>query len=294
MKRKRTFLIFVLPIFFLGPQIGSPLSWAQPIRALLSWNLKPYWDFIEGFQKFYPLQTPVILTDAFRPLNKKEETIWLAVGHRAFSKLYGKVDKIIAGLILSPDYLPDSKDILCGLYLQIPPDILWPKIKEALPSQYKDQKITLGIPYSSKHNKNYIKQFIDYTQRSEIKIFSQHLSKNWRKEFSFLCRKSDLILFILDPFLNSEETIKTLIKIAFLFKKPTIGYNSFFLKSGASMVFQIDYFRSGEKLAKEISTLKYNQHCQWIPADFKIIKNKTQFKFLFYNENKHKDLKNYK
>jgi len=60
----------------------------------------------------------------------------------------------------------------------------------------------------------------------------------------------DAILFIPDSSIISRVVIQHIIKQALLRKVPVIGYNKFFLDSGATLSFIIDYEQVGREVAE--------------------------------------------
>jgi len=100
MKHKTIYLLLIL--FF-----GSTCVLAQDFQALLSWNLRPYWLFIEGFEEVFPKTLvkvlPSSVNDRIFFKKTKDQKAWIAVGHRALTFLnQRKTDiPVFAGLILS-------------------------------------------------------------------------------------------------------------------------------------------------------------------------------------------------
>jgi len=264
---------------------GPPALALSKITFLLSWNLKPYWDFVAGFrsQNLFKDETLVLKEENFWLTDhlKKAEYI-VAVGHRAFEEIaqLSPQAPIFVALVVAPELLPlkSNLNLRGGLYLRLPPEIFLPLLKRQL-YEFFGRSFTIGIPFSSPENEIFVKRVIIQAEKQNLKIIPLDLRKG-----PLVLQKSwdqiEVLYLIPDPFLESEEAIANFLKKAVLNNKIVVGYNRFFLKKGALIAFIIDYKEAGRKSAQILSScLKENAFCGWHPAPFKVKINKKLLNF---------------
>ena len=247
------------------------------VQLFLSWNLRPYWDFAAGFKKNRHFQVKTTLLG--------EEEIWEAarvlvpVGHRALSFLEDQSQKPLwAALILHPSLLPKRKRLLGGLYLRLPPEVVLPLIKARLAPLFGDRTLVLGIPYSTEENLSFLKEAQELSLLWGLKVVPLPLAQGL-SAYEAAMRKVDVIYFLPDPFLESEEVISRLIKMAVVAGKVVVGYNRFFLEKGGLLAFVIDYYRAGTRASRLLYRCLNQGDCGWYYAPFKLLWNEKALRY---------------
>jgi len=281
------FFVFLLIWCLLG---GISLGGKKRAYLLLSWNLKPYWDFVEGFEKASSFKTKVFVLEKTNYFNLEEiekADIIIPVGHRAlkFVLKQSHLKPIFATLILAPEFIEDnslSTNILGGIYLRISPEIFLPILKKELqPIFHKD--FLIGIPFSFPENRKFVEKAKKLAISWNIKVIPIPFpSKGTKETFRKLLNQIDVLYLIPDPFLESEEAIEEIIKEAVLQKKIIVGYNRFFLKKGALLALVIDYSEAGRKSAlflQKCLEKNLSKNCGWQFAPFKVLINEKLIPF---------------
>lgn len=268
---------FCLGLAFWAPP-GVNFSFARTeVVLVLSWDLKPYWEFVEGFQKTDLFQSKVFLVSEW--LGSEGSKAVVAVGHRALKKVLEKASPslpIFGALVLHPRLL-DCSRLKGGVYLLLPPEVVWPILRERLKPYFSDT-FTVGIPYSTPFNKFLAKKARDTGIFWGIKVKPIPLKEGFSQLEKDL-QEVDVLYFLPDPFWESEEVILKIIKMALLRGKIVVGYNRFFLKNGALLAFLIDYTATGAKTARLLKDCLDKNFCRWEPAEFFVEENQKIKKF---------------
>jgi len=254
-------------------------GWAQRVQLFLSWNLKPYWEFAEGFEKTHLFETYVVVVEV-EPSIVEGTVALVPVGHRALKFLLKKRTSLPmwGALILHPS-LVNTENLLGGLYLRLPPRVFLPVLREELDKLplFKKRHINLGIPYSDPHNLQFIEEVALWAPIWDFQIITLPLN-DWQS-FQKNLSQTEVVYFIPDPFLESEEVLSRLLKMVVLEGKLVVGYNRFFLEKGAFLAFLIDYKRAGKKAAQALKNCLEKKLCGWIHAPFKLKRNKKALQY---------------
>jgi len=264
-------LCFVL---FLGAIFVLPARSQPPVRLLLSWNLRPYWEFAEGFRstRFFRVHISLLRED-FQPDFRENP---LPVGHRAlgFIRQAGFEGPLFAALILHPSLL-GPREAQGGIYLLPPPGDFFPRLKNVL-SAHDLSVRRIGIPYTSPSLKRFLEEIRKEASSYGFQVNLLPLTgfEAFRRELAGL----DLVFFVPDPFLESEGVISRLVKTTVLSGRLAIGYNRFFLEKGAHFALIIDYRGAGREGAKLFREFLAGAR-KWTPAPFHIEENKKALRF---------------
>ncbi len=92
------------------------------------------------------------------------------------------------------------------------------------------------------------------------------LTENWEN--------IDCVWMIPDRTVISEKIIQHIIKLGIYHKKGVIGYNSFFIRSGAVFSFDFDYKALGIQTAGKIETYFKTGICKQEPPEFQTVINR--------------------
>jgi len=285
MKTWRLFLIFCL--FF-----SSVWANERPtVILVLSAKLKPYFQVRDGFRKIYPQTQEFILPEdasLARHSLKRDNLLVVAIGSRALSFLDQLPEnfKLFYTLVVSPEIalsLAPKHQPTCGIYLQLPPEITFPLVKEHLSHLFAGKEsLTIAIPFSTPEGKKFVEEARPVAQKLRLQIMELPVTPE--KPFKDILKKSwekfDIFYFIPDPVFSSEAIIKFFIKQALFHHKAVCGYNRFFYEQGAVLAFVIDYFQTGEKTAWLVIKNLKGESCQPEIAAFNLLINQKVLKFL--------------
>ncbi len=173
-------------------------------------------------------------------------------------------------MVLDLPALIDEKGA-CGIDLRIPPKI---QLKE-ISSRLKGIK-SIGVMFNHKENHEIIKRFQEASSQYNINIRPIPVSRP--RDCPELLRKNkdkiDAVLFIPDSVVSKETLLQYLIKEAILLGISPIGYNKFFMDSGAVMSFIINYQEIGRVGAQLLKKGMQYKRCEFIPPPYHIEWNK--------------------
>ena len=284
--------------------IGINMSYgADPIlkcTILISMKIKPYLEAVEGIKKVFN-KDPDIKTEFF--FLEDVEKAWktkqifsntthenssiIAVGPEAAlflkSNLRDKSIIQVITMVSNPSsLLPHQETSFCGFFLSVNARDQIESLNGTFP-----QIKSLGILYDERYNSKYIKKakiigsylninIIPLMVRSKDQVPAL-LEKNWKK--------IDGLLLIPDATVISASFVKYIIKDGIFNNVPVIGYNNFFIQSGALMAFVYDYEHVGMTTAVFARDLIMGkQKCRLIASDFRVVVNKRIVRYLGLKE----------
>ena len=288
MTKKPLFLIF-LYIFII-----TPLAFAeQKVSIILSRGIIPYQRAVEGVKKKmsgfrfkeYILENErdrgrTILKD----LKRDPPNLILAVGPEAAFLLKGfKTPSLrVFTMVLNPEKIFPQKISFPGVSMNYPPAILLASLKKAFPGRKK-----IGIFYSPELNANLVEKFYKEGEKIGLRILpfpiisSAEIRSTLRSPHFF----PDIILFIPDQVIIKEKLINYIVEECLFRKIPAVGFNTWFVRSGALMAFYLDYEEVGKQTGELALKLLNNKKIEpWVetPKNLRLILNlKIARKFNF-------------
>lgn len=224
----------------------------------------------QSFGKQYPIHmdiffiAPIVNTEISikKNLLKKEYDLFLTIGPEAGRLIWSmetlQQRKKMFSAILAPQKVKYMEQATCGLSLQIPVDIQLSEITAALPGIK-----SIGLFFDPKHNLPFFEEAQAAGQRLGVVV--RPLTVNSKADISRILKKNlhaiDCVWMIPDPTVISEKIIQYIIKQAIYQKKGVIGYNSYFIKSGAVLAFAFDYAEIGLQTADAVKAYLNNGKC---------------------------------
>jgi len=248
--------------------------------VLISMKIRPYMEAVEGIKAFLN-KTGDIETEFFflEDLGKSWENFKysavVALGPEALLFLKSNPPDTAAHkvftMVLNPFSLIPRESFSCGIFLSADPreQIKW--IKEITPQIRK-----IGILFDPANNAEYLAKALNYASRKGLVI--NPMAVRSKKEVPDLLRKNwrsiDGLLLIPDATVISSPLVKSIIKEGLSNGVPVIGYNRFFIRSGALMAFVYDYEQIGKQTGSLVRELiRGEKNCGSSPAEFKVIVN---------------------
>ena len=249
------------------------MGWAaeKGVGVLLSREIAPYVSMVEGLETHLkvPVQrffldgsgTPYSLSGRATTLTPQMFDALVAVGPEALRYLQPRVDTVplFYGMVLNPrNVVGEQGRHLCGVNLNIPADAQFSSILRQLPSAKK-----IGVLFDPANNQAWFKSASAMAAARGLELHPLQVVRQGDRlelvgEFSPL----DAILFIPDPSVISKAVIQHVIKQAVIKGIPVVGYNQFFLDSGATLALLIDYRKVGAQVARQVEQAFAGERCE--------------------------------
>ncbi len=243
-------------------------SFADPshtIAVVVSKRIKPYIKVLEGITTrvdedavtiqtfFLPGSEPEDIQAVQNRILETDYDLYLAVGPEA-THLVWTLDtdqpiKKMYTAVLSPGEIIDKDSAACGISLGIPIDIQVKEISRAFPGLKK-----IGLIFDPGFNSWFYDQAVVSAGNIGLDIIPLQVSSKTQipKVIKGNWSKIDCVWMIPDQTVISEKIIQYIVKQALYNKKGVIGYNPFFIRSGAVFSFEFDYTEIGGQTGDKI------------------------------------------
>ncbi len=244
------------------------------IAVVVSSQIRPYILALDGLRSKldYPVTVYYMTTNpeiVKRGLEQRNFDLIVAIGPNAARlvwEIHSPHTSKIALMVL------DLKNFLrpltpCGIDLRIP---LVQEL-QAISARFKNNQ-RIGIPFSQPENRLLVDQAIGAADEFNIRVLPIPI-ENVHDVFLDLARmynQIDILLCIPDRIFISEAIVTHLIKECLLHGVAVVGYNHFFIESGALMAFTIDYKLVGTKGAELIRQIMAGKSCRVYTPPFKL------------------------
>lgn len=251
----RTFLISLITCFLscfytLFGGLGAA-SWAEEPRVavVLSSEIRPYIQALDGLKSAFPFYIPVF------PMNNPELVLQrlktddyervIVVGSNAAKMVLSHVsDKKKVVLLMVLDIREGFGDGVCGVDMRVPIENELRIISEQLGGALR-----IAVLFSTEENGIRVREVEKTAQKLGITLIPWRVSDRITASelLSSEAGNVDCLLFLPDPIFDSETFISHLIKTALLNGVAPIGYNRFFVETGAVLSFNLDYAAIGRQ-----------------------------------------------
>jgi len=258
-------------------QAGSAFGGEHSIAVVVSDRIKPYVQVLTGLEQglenedlevFFLSSSENQDRVAKNLLNNKYD-LFVAIGPEAGELIWsmesGHGEKVYSA-ILDPARVLKQESPGCGVSLQIPVDIQLREIAAVLPDVKK-----IGLLFDMKHNGEFFERARISAQDQGLVVIA--LDVDSKKEIPRILKENlsriDCIWMVPDQTVISEKIVQYVIKEALFDKKGVIGYNSFFIRSGALFAFEFDYTKIGEQTADRVNAYFKENECLSVVPFFK-------------------------
>ncbi len=253
-------------------------------------KIKPYFDAVEGIKsvlnQFDILTEYFFVEDVRNKWNSSEPSkngtihskVVIAVGPEAVlflksTPLDPSVIKIFTMVSNPFSLIPKKYSSFCGFYFSVDAKEQLTWIAKTLP-----RIKSLGILYDQVNNQDYVSRAVKSGYEAGIHI--QPLMVNSKDEVPESLRKNwsnlDGLLLIPDATVISASLVKYIIRKGLSNNVPVIGYNRFFIQSGALMSFVYDYHKIGRQTGQLVKgTLLNGSKCKSTVTQFEVVINKN-------------------
>lgn len=251
------------------------------IAVVISRRIKPYMMVLKGVRQGLDRESTVHMdvfflssSKRFAPeitnkLIEKPYDFFLAVGPEAARLIWSmealQHRKKLFSAILAPQKISHLNSAACGISLQIPVETQLAEISAALP-----ETRSIGLLFDPAQNLLFFKAAQAAGLRNGIDVKS--LAVNSKADIPRVLKRNlssvDCIWMIPDPTVISEKIVQYIIKKSLYRKKGVIGYNTYFIKSGAVLAFVFDYTEIGLQTADAVKTYFTKGECTTITPLF--------------------------
>ena len=257
----------------------------KPVAVLLSREIAPYVAMLSGLESGLgnqPVQRfffdkkgqPFTLTGHASILAPGKFSALVAVGPEALDYLHANspsTTPLFYGMVLNPQNILSQALYTksCGIPLNLSADVQLTALQQQLPRLKR-----LGILFDPANNQAWFDQAQRSAAQVNIELLPLQVQRtNGRLEIVGDFTQPDALMFIPDKSIISRAIIQYVIKQAVLQRIPVVGYNQFFLDSGAALAFVIDYRQIGRQVAQQIETVLAGQECQLAAPAFALKRN---------------------
>jgi ABC-type uncharacterized transport system substrate-binding protein len=255
--------------------------------VIVSKKIKPYIHVVDGitdalggnaaqmdvFFLSFPNNTDTqINNEITRQLQEGQYDLVTAVGPEAAVLVWGVQlpFKRLYTAVLDPGSLPWLPSDACGISLRIPVDVQLGKIVHTFRFIKK-----IGLIFDPRHNQWFFEKASSIAGGQGLEIIA--LPVGSKTQISGVLKKNmegiDAIWMIPDQTVISEKIIHYVIKQGIYNQMGVIGYNSFFIRSGAFFSFEFDYEALGKQTGQAITASLETDVCPQDPPVFNAIIN---------------------
>ena len=270
-------LLFAVPL-------QSPTAAEDNMAVVVSRKIKPYMQVLTGLHQGLEGETApgtdiYFLSDADTnahqirtKIKSTSPCLLLAIGPEA-GRLIWSMDTSCPRFftaILDPHKLPRIAPAACGISLQIPIDTQLNVIAKNLP-----QTRAIGLLFDARYNEAFFQTARISGQRHGITLvpFKVNAKTDIPRVLKEKLPAIDCLWMIPDPTVISKKIVQYVIKTSLYRKKGVIGYNAFFIKSGAVLAFEFDYREIGLQTAQALMEFLQAPPCRNHPPRFHTSQN---------------------
>jgi len=273
--RKNLYYLVIMTV--LCTMTAPPVVYASDtnVAVVVSRKIRPYLQVIEGILDQVPRKNSdpdvfflspgdeLVTTQVTDRLITGAYDLVAAVGPEAASLIWQADipgNKIYAA-VLDPDAVPQIPDDACGISLRIPVSVQVETIAGVLPSLKK-----IGLLFDPDHNQWFFEAAYAAAARGNMSVEIVPLQVTERNRIAPVLAANlaqvDAVWMIPDQTVISEKLIQYVIKQALYKKTGVIGYNAYFIRTGALFSFEFDYQALGQQTGDLISDSLAGKACR--------------------------------
>ncbi len=270
-------ILIILLIFFTHFQLKS-----QNICFVMNSYIRPYKNIIDNFNFTTKYKISYII---------KKENFWkvkncdniFVFGEDSINEVrknyYDKEKKFIYLFAIYRNFIDNLKENESLYYLQLDGDLIFSKVKKIIPGANN-----WLVFYSGERQRKYIQDSIKFCAYYDIDIIPVFAGKDVNLNNYIESKDYDLFWFIPDSLYSTPYIVNFIIEKLIYLKKFSIGFNEFFIKSGTTISFKINYKKTADKILKNMKDKKFGA----FPFEHEVLINKKNLRYLL-NEIKQKN-----
>lgn len=246
----RLIMVFMILAGGLFVTEGARADDKEPaVTIVVSEPIRPYLEAVDGFRETLKANYRVVYLKDGKLSPDLLQSLWVAVGPQAMKEVWQQtgISRKIYMMVLHPDQVVNSKIAPCG----VPLDLSFSFQIQVLIQTFPKIR-NVGVLFDPRYNRNFMDQAHQVAESLGITLIE--LGVGSQKEIPGVLRpvwsKLDILWLIPDRTIISEAIIRYLSKESLLHNVALMGYNRFFLESGAAMAFVIDYEELGKRAAQ--------------------------------------------
>lgn len=252
--------------------------------VVLSAEIKPYIEAREGLRTELEGAVSVLSLQANPELVKRqlEEEAFrmvVAVGPEAAELLYAAprrtTDRMVL-MVLDPEKFLGTSP-LCGVDMRIPFQAQFQVLAERM-----GKGLRVGIPFHPQENQAWVDDARQQALVQEFVLLPIPIRSRDEvlPQLTAAYASLDVLLFIPDPVVIAESLVSHIIKDAMKHGVASVGYNSFFFRSGAVLSFNLDYRRIGAMAAGLIRESQGGGACRLLAPPFEVAWNEKAWRLI--------------
>lgn len=275
-------LLIMAQVCLLG-SVVSPCFGLEPtkVAVVVSQRIKPYVEVLAGINRALAQESTIRIEslflspgdDSYRKVQERVTggayQIAVAIGPEAGRLVWdlgeARLPKKIYAAILNPDASMDQGVSGCGISLNIPVETQVSEIAANFP-----ELLRIGLLFDSRNNDDLYRLAVAAAAAAGIRIVP--LDVTAKKEIPNVLRRNwgavDCIWMVPDGTVISEKIVQYVIKKALYENKGVLGYNPFFIRSGAIFALTFEYEKIGEQAAGRVMAFLKQGVCQSMPPLF--------------------------
>ncbi len=239
----------------ISPEVKAITMMAEELETQINLSVCRFFLDIQGLPYSLDPRCESLTSDRF-------DTV-VAAGPEALSYLVTQQWSYPAfyAMVLNPERILNKNQVFCGVSLNIPiVTNQFNVIRQTFPRVSR-----IGVMFDPVHNQAWFDQAQPIAAINNITLVP--LKVNDPKDINIHFEKTgpsvEAILFIPDRKVTQHTVvIEHIIKSAFHFGIPTIGYNQFFYESGAALSYVVNYRAVGKQLSDMIQLYMQGQPCK--------------------------------
>ncbi len=253
------FRLYTVVFLLLGLPVLAGAVQQEEVAVLFSREIAPYVTAVTALEeRLRPRQVVrFFLDDRGRPyslearhtsLDPQRFSAVVAIGPEALRYLQPAAGStpLVFGMVLDPKPHRETAQPLCGVNLTLPMGDQLAHIRRLFPDRQR-----LGVLFDPDNNQSWFDQAHPLARAMGLSLVPLNVSREGGR-FDIIGALStvDTLLFIPDRSIISRAVIQHVIKQGLQSGKPAVGFNRFFLDSGAALAFIIDYEEVGRQVAQ--------------------------------------------
>lgn len=279
--------IFMLFICFCGlclqvfAGIFGHVAWAgEPrVSAVLSSEIRPYMQAMDGLRSAFSFYIPTVSMAnpelAARTLQTNDYARIVVVGSNAARLALQNVsDKKKVVVLMVLDIRENFGEDLCGVDMRISLENELRGISEQLGGNLR-----IAVLFSTDDNAMRVRNAENIAKKMGIQLIPWRVAEraDALNRLNSDYGSVDCLLFLPDPIFDSETFISHLVKTALLDGVAPVGYNRFFVETGAVLSFNLDYTGIGRQGAAFLNDLDM---CGIFPPVFQVEVNEKSLELI--------------
>lgn len=291
----RFLLLMPAGIVLLGalPAAGEQAGMSG-VAVIVSLNIRPYMEALEGLKAALAQDSKVELRIFFledyqgksadllvNDFSENKFAVVVTVGPEAARFAQRELKSLtrhrIYTMILDPEEVLPEEELLCGVSLRIPAGRQLELLAGLLPNGAR-----VGLLFDPAYNEAFFKTATAAAEKNGIALIPIRVSSP--KELPLILqetiRKIDYLWFIPDQTVSRESLVQYIIKQAITDRVGCIGYNRFFVESGAALSLVMDYHEIGRRTGGIAWDLSKGKECSQVAPAFSLEINHQVVKML--------------